>query len=416
MADLYLGIDLGTSGARASVIDAHARRLAEAKSALAEHGADHRDPAIWWAAVTTALHAVLAQIDARQVKALAVDATSGTMLGLDANWQPMGNGIMYNDPCADTELLATITAASPAQTAARGPSSALARAIVLARAGACRVVHQADWIAMQLGAPWVSDANNALKTGYDPVTEVWPDWVLSLASGDILPPVVAPGTPVGPVGLTPFGLPPDCLIVAGTTDGCASFLATGAEEPGEGVTALGTTMTIKLLSDQPIFAPEYGIYSHRILGKWLAGGASNTGGAVILRELPGADLTALSARIDPSVSTGLDYYPLPSPGERFPVNDASLMPRLGPRPAADHRHLQAIFEGLASVEHLAYRRLAELGGPVLRSVRSVGGGAENPVLAAIRAQRLNVSMPASLSSEAAFGAALLARAGSVADG
>ena len=69
-----------------------------------------------------------------------------------------------------------------------------------------------------------------------------------------------------------FGLNPETLIVAGTTDGCASFLATGASEPGDGVTALGSTLTIKLLCDAPIFAPEYGIYSHRIAGGWLAGG------------------------------------------------------------------------------------------------------------------------------------------------
>ena len=47
----------------------------------------------------------------------------------------------------------------------------------------------------------------------------------------------------------------DVVVVAGTTDGCASFLATGAATPGEGVTALGSSLTIKLLSDTPVFAP-----------------------------------------------------------------------------------------------------------------------------------------------------------------
>ena len=42
--------------------------------------------------------------------------------------------------------------------------------------------------------------------------------------------------------------------------------------------------TIKLLSKTPVFAPDLGIYSHRIGEQWLAGGASNTGGAVLLQR------------------------------------------------------------------------------------------------------------------------------------
>ena len=71
------------------------------------------------------------------------------------------------------------------------------------------------------------------------------------------------------------------MLHAGTTDGCASFLATGASEVGDGVTALGSTLVLKLACAAPINSSTYGIYSHRVLGFWLAGGASNSGGAVI---------------------------------------------------------------------------------------------------------------------------------------
>jgi hypothetical protein len=43
--------------------------------------------------------------------------------------------------------------------------------------------------------------------------------------------------------------------------------------------AAGGTQVVKLLCEQPIFAPEFGIYSDRIGAAWLRGGASNTGGA-----------------------------------------------------------------------------------------------------------------------------------------
>jgi D-ribulokinase len=406
---LFLGLDLGTSGARAVVIGADRQVKATAKSAMADHGANPRDPAVWWAAAQTALQGALAQVDAGTVRAMAVDGTSGTMVGLDAAGAVIGDGLMYNDACSDPEIIKTIKNHAPATSAAHGPTSGAARAILLARRGAVRVAHQADWLAGRLSGEWVSDANNALKTGYDPVKGAWPDW-LAQAGVDIsiLPPVVEPGTVTGRV--QGFGLT-DCLMVAGTTDGCASFLATGASEPGDGVSALGTTLTVKLLSDRPIFAPEYGIYSHRLLGQWLAGGASNSGGAALLAHFTPDQMAALSERIDPETDTGLDYYPLPAPGERFPIADPMMHPCLSPRPDDDAIFLQGLLEGVANVEALAFRRLAELGAPPLRSLRSVGGGAANPVWTRLRARRLTVPMPAPLSDEAAFGTALLALRG-----
>ena len=107
-----------------------------------------------------------------------------------------------------------------------------------------------------------------------------------------------------------FSLPADVTIVAGTTDGCAAFLASGAIEAGDGVTSLGTTLTLKLLSATPVFAPQYGIYSHRIGDQWLAGGASNTGGGVLRHFFSAEDMARLTPLLDPAVPTGLDYYPL----------------------------------------------------------------------------------------------------------
>jgi len=199
-------------------------------------------------------------------------------------------------------------------------------------------------------------------------------------------------------------------VVAGVTDGCASFLATGAARPGDGVTALGTTLTLKLLSEKPIFAPEYGIYSHRIGAMWLAGGASNTGGGVIAALLAQDRLAVLSARIDPARDSGLDYYPLLKPGERFPVADPALAPRLTPRPDDDARFLHGMLEGIARIEAQGYARLAELGAPPLRSVRSVGGGAANPVWTAMRVRILGVAAAPALSESAAAGVARLALA------
>ena len=122
-------------------------------------------------------------------------------------------------------------------------------------------------------------------------------------------------------------------------------------------------------------------------------------------------MSLLEPELRPETPTGLDFYPLPAPGERFPINDPALAPRISPRPTGDAVFLQALLEGIAAVEALGYRRLAELGAPALRSVRTVGGGARNAAWTRIRERLLGVPLREPLSAEAAVGSALIARRG-----
>jgi sugar (pentulose or hexulose) kinase len=413
---LVLGIDIGTSGTRVVAMDADTNVVAQATASLSSFGGNHRDPHIWWRAVQASLGDCLREIDARQVRAMAVDGTSGTVLPVDASGTPLAEPLMYNDRVEDV-ILSRINEIVPAMSAAHGPTSGLAKMLHFQPvAGVAKLLHQADWIAGKLSGRFdVTDENNALKSGYDPVARCWPEWMGETGlKPHLLPEVVAPGTVVGSVlqdAADDLGLPTDCLVVAGTTDGCASFLATGAAQPGDGVTALGSSLTLKLLSDRPIFAPEYGVYSHRILDMWLAGGASNSGGKVLAGYFDKQQLAELSSRIDPTTSSGLDYYPLTSPGERFPVMDPSLAPRLDPRPTDDAAFLQGMLEGIAAIERHGYHRLVELGAPPLKSVRSVGGGAANPQWTTMRRRMLDRPFLRSASTEAAVGAARLALIG-----
>ncbi len=419
---VVIGIDVGTSGVRAVAITPDRQVVGGGKALFRDLGDDHRAPDLWWRALSAALTATLAGLGDARLRALAIDGTSGTVLPVAADGTPLARPLMYNDPVGDGGIVARIGRTAPAASAAHGATSGLAKALLFRAApGVHRILHQADWLAGRfLGRFEQSDANNALKTGYDPVAEEWPAWIEEVGMDRaLLPAVAAPGSVQGRVcraASVAFGLPDDVLVVAGTTDGCASFLATGADRPGDGVTALGTTLTIKMLADAPIFAPEYGIYSHRIGNAWLAGGASNTGGGVLAQFFDGAAIADLSRRIDPSADSGLDYYPLPRAGERFPINDPGLAPRLTPRPADDAEFLHGLLEGIARIESLGYRHLAKLGAPPLRSIRSVGGGAGNPAWTAIR-QRLNpVPFLPVLSEEAAMGTALLALQGAESEG
>lgn len=90
---------------------------------------------------------------------------------------------------------------------------------------------------------------------------------------------------------------------------------------------MGSTLAIKLLSTTRVEDARFGVYSHRLDDKWLVGGASNTGGAVLRQIFTDEQLEKLSAYINPMVPSPLDYYPLKTAGERFPVADPNMAPR-----------------------------------------------------------------------------------------
>ena len=411
MSGVALGLDLGTSGVRAALVDRADSVVAIAGAPIAAD--QRRTPQAWWDAVQTAIAGVGKKASLAGVRFIAVDGTSGSIVPVDVAGRPLAPASLYND-AADPDDAAQVASAAPVGSAARGSTSPLARALRWRHlAGLACVLHEADWLAGSLlGRFGTTDWNNALKTGFDPQALVWPDWIANAGlDPSLLPHAVAPGTALGRLNAAAarlLRLPLDAQVVAGTTDGCAAFLATGAAMAGDGVTSLGTTLTIKQLSPVPVSASEYGIYSHRIGDLWLPGGASNSGGKALARHFTPDQLATLSARINPDHATPLDYYPLPAPGERFPISDSAMAPREAPRPADDSAFLHGLLEGIARIEAHGYHRIAELGGPRLTRVFTMGGGAGNPVWTRIRARVLGVDLPAPRSHEAAVGAAVLA--------
>ncbi|HHJ12942.1 MAG TPA: carbohydrate kinase [Gammaproteobacteria bacterium] len=414
----FVGIDVGTSGLRACAIDAHERVLADAAQRLPpplrSGAAVEQDPGIWREALHMVLERLARSLHRHKVQRIALDGTSSTLLLCNREGRPLTPALMYNDARA-ADAAEQIAAVAPENSAARGASSSLAKLLWLRThypASDTQVMHQADWLCGLLRGRFdTMDENNALKLGYDPVQREWPAWLAELGiETDRLPRVRPPGTALGALdarlaqrlGWHHAG------ITAGTTDSTAGFLATGARTNGTGVSSLGSTLVLKVLSGQPVFSARHGIYSHRIGHHWLAGGASNSGGAVLRQFFGPCDIHRYSRLIDTRHPTGLDYYPLPAPGERFPVNDPCLQPSLTPRPKSDRVFFQAILEGIADIEAEGYQLLHACGAPALRQVLSVGAGASNRRWTELRRQRLRVPVLRAGHEQAAFGAARLA--------
>ncbi len=417
----FLGVDFGTSGARAAVIDRRGELYFQAGERFGPEAADNW-PQTW----RSHLFALLQQIPLeyrQQMGAIAINGTSSTVLLCDAAGQPLTAPLLYNDARGVSQLaVLQQVLAQEQQAGAACQETVLSATSSLVKLlwwkqqpvfqQARYLLHQADWLAFLLhGQLGISDYHNSLKLGYDVRQLNYPNWMADLGVFPLLPTVVAPGTPIGPVLpslAVELQLPPDCQVCAGTTDSIAAFLASGATEPGEAVTSLGSTLVLKLLSRAPVDNSQYGIYSHRLGNLWLVGGASNTGGAVLQQFFSTTELVDLSAQIPVDRESPLDYYPLLQPGERFPVNDPDLQPRLEPRPTDSVQFLHGLLESMARIEARGYQLLQELGATPLQRVYTAGGGADNDAWTRIRGRHLGVPVQRSHQTEAAYGSAWLA--------
>lgn len=412
----FLGIDFGTSGARACVIDIDGAVVAEDTRDFGTLE-DYERAGIWREALWDLVAALPPGIRT-QLSDIALDGTSGTVLACDEELSPRHPPLLYNDDRAVIEAALIAKTATPGHPAA-AVTSGLAKVLWLKKrlglTGARLYLNQADWLSGLLtGRVGMTDYHNALKMGLDLDTLKWPEWVEYLADVDYLPVPIAPGARLATVSRPRaryLGVNPGCMVHAGTTDSIAAFLAAGVSKSGDAVTSLGSTLVLKLLSDTRVESTEYGVYSHWFGNRWLAGGASNAGGAVLRQFFDDRTLAALSERIDPLIASPLDYVPLPKAGERFPVSDPGLSPRLTPRPADDAEFLHGLLESLARIEARGYGLLAELGTSPLGRVETAGGGAQNPAWTRIRQRLLNVPVARAVHTEAAYGAALLARDG-----
>ncbi|XP_075632947.1 D-ribulose kinase isoform X2 [Castanea sativa] len=400
---LYLGLDFGTSGARFALIDRGGTIHAQGKREYPLY--KRKETVDWVHSWKQTLFLLLEDIPfhLRQIIAsISIDGTSATTMILDSTTgEPLWRPFLYNESCPDA--LPIVKSIAPENHTVCSGSSTLCKLVSWwntadSNKESAALLHQADWLLWLLhGNLGVTDYNNALKS-----------------YSQLLPSVKAPGTPIGVLKediRTQYGFAKDCVVCTGTTDSIAAFLAARATKPGKAVTSLGSTLAIKLLSTSRVDDARYGVYSHRLDDKWLVGGASNTGGAVLRQLFTDEQLENLSEQINPMKTSPLDYYPLPTVGERFPMADPKMAPRLHPRPESDVEYLHGILESIARIEAKAYSLLKDLGATQVEEVFTAGGGAKNEKWTKIRERVLGLPVSRAIQTEAAYGAALLALKG-----
>ncbi|ASR38339.1 carbohydrate kinase [Prauserella marina] len=424
-----IGIDVATAGVRAVAVNGAGAVLASASARLpAPHrsgdGRSEQDASSWWPAVEAAMLAVTSRLPCGgdDVSAVAVAATSGTIVAVDAHGAAVGPALMYDDRrgAAFNAKAADIGSARwHALGRSVSPTDALGRIAWLRDnvPSASGIRHTADVIAAALtGTAVATDSSHALKSGYDALRDEWPDEVFASfgVPQEWLPDVVPPTTVLGTVNKPVAGLPSGCLVVAGMTDGCAGQLACGAVEPGQFAGILGTTYVLKGVTEKLVPDPTGTMYSHRHpSGWWLPGGASNTGGECVAGTPNLAELDAAAAELGPA---SVVAYPLCREGERFPFGNKDARGFVIPKAANDIELHRARLEGVAFVERLAIDHVRRLGITVTGPVLAAGGGSKSPLWNRIRATVNGLGIQISADAETGYGAAVLAAAATVRGG
>ncbi|GHJ41091.1 FGGY-family carbohydrate kinase [Streptomyces sp. TS71-3] len=439
LVPVVAGIDVATAAVRVVCAGARGEVLAEGGAPLPDPvrgpgGRSEQDARSWWPATAQALRQATAALPGRgrEVVAVAVSATSGTLVAADADGTPLGPALMYDDRrAADVNARAQELGGDRWRSLGLtvGPTAALGRLVWCVRnhPDTRHVLHTPEVLGHHLtGGPVAADWSHTLKTGYDPLAGEWAHEVfdaLGVPPG-LLPRVQPPGSQVGTVSpqtAAETGLPAGCRVRLGMTDGCAGQLATGAVAPGQFVGVLGTTYVLKGVARDLVTDPAGALYSHRHPdGWWLPGGASNTGGEALAAQAadqPAADrarrLAALDEAAEARGPASHVCYPLRREGERFPfVAGAARGFRTGPPEDGADRH-RAVLEGVAFVERLALERVRDLGAEVTGPLHAAGGGSRSPLWNRIRATVLDRPLRVVERAETAFGAALLAAAGTL---
>lgn len=426
---IFIGLDIGSQGVRALVVCPGGRHLARAQYNWQLHigpeGWHEQDPVTWIDGVTSVLREIGLGLRGRDIRGIGVTSTSGTLVLADTHGKPCRPAIMWNDTRAGDEAdeLSEVAASLVAHTGARiRPSFPLAKLLWLNRyehetlAQARHIMHASDWILWQLGGlgDVVSDPTNALKTGYDPVMREWIPFVTQMGWHERLPRIVNAGTIVGALDhkfAEAAGVPRSTPLVATMTDANTASLSAGVFEPGQWATTLGTGMSIKGLSLDPVADIRAGIYSHASpFGNWLVSGTSHSGAGTISQQF-GTDparLRLLNEQAQSIAPGSRLVYSLAGKGEFFPFWAPQAESFSLGSPSGSAENFRATLEGIAVVERLAYERLRAIGLKSPSRVISLGGATKSSLFNIIRASTLGVPLVLREAASSSLGAAMIA--------
>ena len=444
----FLGIDVGTGGTRAVVID---ERGVVVSSAAKEHkpfaspqiGWAEQDPRDWWQACGGAVTSALKEAGLRGSQVACV-GFSGQMHGavlLDAQAQVVRPALIWCDVRTEKqaqELTSQIGAERLRQLTSNPalPNFTLTKCLWVREnepenwERVRSLMLPKDYVRFRLTGERATDLADASGTLLlDVAHRRWSEEMLDYVHMDrsLLPSLYESPEICGQVsaeGASATGLARGTPVVAGAGDQAAGAIGIGVVSPGAVSATIGTSGVVLAATNLPALDPQGRVHTfcHGLPNCWLVMGVTQAAGLSLrwFRDQFATsngqvesyeDLTTQAAKI-PAGSEGLLWAPYLM-GERTPYLDAAARGMLVGLTASHTRAhvVRAILEGVAFSLRDTFTIFEQIGVPV-RNVRLGGGGARSPLWRQIQADVYSHAVETLAAEEgAAYGAAILAGVG-----
>lgn len=412
MADLLLGIDIGTYSSKGVLCRPDGEVIADAR---VEHGMSVPQPGyaeqdadlVWWADFATLARQLSARVPTGdRIAGVGVSAIGPCLLPLDEEGRPLRPGILYGVDVRATAQIEGLEAqygrdALVALGGMRLTSQAVGPKIRwLAEhepdtyRRAARFHTASSYLVFRLTGEHVIDRHTA--SHFNPLIDLdrleWDDrFSDGIASPDHLPALRWSDEVVGQVtraAADETGIPADTPVTAGTVDALAEAISVGVVRPGDLMLMYGSTAFLILVTEDTRTHPDLWATAGAFSGQHaLAAGMATTGSATTwFRDQLGQDLPAApggvayqrlidEAASAPVGANGLLFLPYLS-GERTPLHDPDARGVLAGLSLASTRGdlYRALLEGTGfGIRHIIDTMRA--GDAAIERVVAVGGGA-----------------------------------------
>jgi xylulokinase len=432
---VLVGLDVGTSGARAVAVDGEGNVVAEASAEYPLYsphpGWTEQHPEDWWKSAKEALGKVTVGVD-DEVVGLGLTGQMHGSVFLDPSDEVIRPALLWNDQRTG-EQCEEITVAvgeerlielagNPALTGFQAPKILWLRDEERENfSRVASVLLPKDYVRLRLTGEHATDASDAAGTLLLDVSRR--DWSEEILDALEVPRAWMPQVYEGPEEsgrlrmdvAGELGLPPGVPIAAGGGDNAAAAVGTGIVHEGLLSSSVGTSGVLFAHTDS--FSPDPSgrlhAFCHAVPGAYhLMGVTLSAGGSLAWwRETTGRgydELVAAASDVQPG-SEGLLFLPYLT-GERTPHLDPKARGAffgLTSRHTLGHM-TRAVMEGVVFSLRDSMEIMRELGVPV-EEVRATGGGARSPLWRRLQADVYGVPIKRTVADEGpAYGAALLA--------
>ena len=438
-----IGLDIGTSGAKAVVIDRDGRLLAWAGREYPLHtprpGWAEEDPRDWVAAALVCIGEVVRQanIDPRQVAAIGLAGQMHTLVCLDAHGEPLRPAILWADQRSGDQVRRLQERVGLDQLA-QWTGNPLATGFMLASWAWLMenepiVAESTRWLMLPkdyvrfvlTGALGTEPGDASATLLFDPHILAWCAPLLDVVglSPERLPPVFSSAEVAGALRAdvaAACGLPAGIPVIFGSSDVSLQALAQGVIVPGTVSCTIGTGGQLFAPLQAPRHDPQLRLhlFCHALSGIWHHEAAILSAGLALrwLRDQvwPGSNFAGLAdaATEVEGATDGLFFLPF-LVGERTPYMEPGLRAGflgLGLRHGKAHL-VRAVMEGVVFELRQGLDLMLSLGTPVERLL-ATGGATRHPLWLQLQADIFNRPIHVSSVEEAtARGAALLAGIG-----